>query len=49
VIEARVLRFGVSPLFLFTLTLSRHENGTHAGLSFHIYKFGVHLALSTID
>ena len=45
----RTFRFGVSPLFLLTLTLSRSEIGVHAGFAFHIYKFGIHMGLSALD
>lgn len=47
--EARVIRVGIAPLFLLTLSLSRSEVGVHAGFAIHIYKFGLHVGLSAID
>jgi len=47
--EIRAFRVGIAPLFLLTLGLSRSEVGVHLSLSFHIYKFGLHMGLSSID
>lgn len=48
-IEQRAIRIGIAPLFLITLGLTHSEVGVHAHLSLHIYKFGLHLSLSSID
>ena len=47
--EARIIRIGIAPLSLLTLSLSRSDLGVHAGFAFHIYKFGLHVGLSSID
>lgn len=47
--DARIIRIGIAPLFLISLSLSRSEIGVHAGFAFHIYKFGLHVGLSAID
>lgn len=44
-----MFRVGVSPLFLLTLSVSRSEVGAHLGFAIHIYKFGLHVGLSSID
>lgn len=48
-VDLRCIRIGIAPLFLISIGLSRTEIGVHLSLAIHIYKFGLHLGLSSID
>ncbi len=48
-IDTRIWRIGVLPLFSIALLLTRHEDGAHLGIHFHIYKLGFHMNLSILD
>lgn len=47
--ETHTFRIGILPLFCFTITLGRDdEGGARLTMSLHLYKLGFHFGLSLI-
>jgi hypothetical protein len=42
-------RVGISPIIVFTITLTRHDEGASLTTSLYIYKIGMHWSLTSID